>query len=175
MPEALKKSRKKKEFVHETAKKYWKMKATDFVREKRTRVLDNNRGSKKQEIRRANCAGMGTPPPATRNAGGREGNISDHATVVWLEHEIRCIDLRTQAVLMTLTLGVQEMDSVMADEYALMKGDDVTMIRMQKGMKVSKAGTEALTAAVAAVPFVNTEEPWKNKMRDASIEHRDHQ
>jgi hypothetical protein len=76
---------------------------------------------------------------------------------------------------MTLTLGVQEMDSVMADEYALMKGDDVTMIRMQKGMKVSKAGTEALTAAVAAVPFVNTEEPWKNKMRDASIEHRDHQ
>jgi hypothetical protein len=63
MPEALKKSRKKKEFVHETAKKYWKMKATDFVREKRTRVLDNNRGSKKQEIRRANCAGMGTPPP----------------------------------------------------------------------------------------------------------------
>jgi hypothetical protein len=65
---------------------------------------------------------------------------------------------------MALTLGVLNMDSVLTHKYTLMKGDDVTMIRMQKGMKLSKAGTEALAAAVTAVPCVNTEESWKNTM-----------
>jgi hypothetical protein len=39
-----------------------------------------------------------------------------------------------------------------------MKEDKVTMIRMQKGMTVSKAGTEALSAAVAVIQCINTDE-----------------
>jgi hypothetical protein len=48
MSTALKQARHKKEFCDETAKKYWKIKAADFVREKRARVLHNNREAKKQ-------------------------------------------------------------------------------------------------------------------------------
>jgi hypothetical protein len=46
MPSTLQKTRKKKEFTDETAKKYWKMKAAEFVREKRASVLHNNREAK---------------------------------------------------------------------------------------------------------------------------------
>jgi hypothetical protein len=43
MPPTLQKARKKKAFTEETAKKYWKMRAADFVREQRASVLHNNR------------------------------------------------------------------------------------------------------------------------------------
>jgi hypothetical protein len=94
MPAALKQVRHKKEFTEETAKKYWKMKAADFVREKRASVLQNNREAKKQATRRANREGMATPhtpPPATRNAGGGEGEIANHAHLWWLENELRAL------------------------------------------------------------------------------------
>ena len=52
MPATLQKTRKKKEFTEETAKKYWKMRAAEFVREKRASVLHNNREAKKQANRR---------------------------------------------------------------------------------------------------------------------------
>ena len=61
MPTKPKQARKKKEFTEETAKKYWKMRAADFVREKRAGVMHNNRGAKKQANRRANREGMDTP------------------------------------------------------------------------------------------------------------------
>jgi hypothetical protein len=43
-PPALQKARKKKEFTEETAKKYWKMRAADFVREQRASVLHQQSG-----------------------------------------------------------------------------------------------------------------------------------
>jgi hypothetical protein len=52
LPEKLKKTKKKAEFVDETAKKYWKMKAADFVREKRLRVTNN-----KENARSRRCGG----------------------------------------------------------------------------------------------------------------------
>jgi hypothetical protein len=76
----------------------------------------------------------------------------------WLENKLRTLDLRAQAALAVLTLGTKNMESVRTHEYALMKEDKVTMIRMQKGMTVSKAGTEALAAAVAVIQCINTDE-----------------
>jgi hypothetical protein len=46
MPPTPQKTRKKKELTEETAKKYWEMRAADFVREKRASVTHNNRGAK---------------------------------------------------------------------------------------------------------------------------------
>jgi hypothetical protein len=108
---------------------------------------------------------MNTPPPQAPPV--EEAVVKFRITQLWwLEHQIRCIDIRTQTVLTALKNEVQNMDSVMTHEYALMEGDDVTMIRMQKGMQVSKSGTKALTAAVTAVPCVNTEGSWKSRMRE---------
>jgi hypothetical protein len=169
MTAALKQARHKREFLDDTAKKYWKMKAADFVREKRARVLHNNREAKKQETPRANRAGMGTPPPP--EAPEEEKVKSRITNLWWLKNEMRALDLRAQAALAALTLGTKNMESVRTHEYALMKGDNVTMIRMQKGMTVSKAGTEALAAAVAVIQCIDTEECWRERIRDAGVEH----
>ena len=44
VPPTPQKTRKKKEFTEETAKKYWEMRTADFAREKRASVTRNNRG-----------------------------------------------------------------------------------------------------------------------------------
>ena len=63
VPPTPQKTRKKKEFTEETAKKYWEMRTADFAGEKRASVTRNNRGgAKKQASRWANREGMDTPP-----------------------------------------------------------------------------------------------------------------
>jgi hypothetical protein len=97
IPTELKQARKKKEFTEETAKKYWKMRAADFVREKRASVLHNNRGAKKQETRRANREGMATPPPQEPP---EEEKVKSRITNLWwLENELRTIGMRAQPAL----------------------------------------------------------------------------
>jgi hypothetical protein len=167
---ALKQARHKKEFTEGTAKKYWKMKAADFVREKRASVLQNNRKAKKQATRRANREGMATPPP--QETPEEEEEVKSRITNLWwLENELRALDLRAQKALTALTPGTQNMESVRTHEYyAQMKDETMRMTRMQKGMAVSKGETEALAAAVAVIQCINTGECWKEKMRDMGVE-----
>jgi hypothetical protein len=164
MSAALKQARHKKEFCDETAKKYWKMKAADFVREKRARVLHNNREAKKQETRRANRVGMGTPPP--QEAPEEEEVKSRITNLWWLENELRSLDLRAKGAGGAHTgdqkHGVGEDAWICTDERGE-SGDDP---HAEKHMTVSKAGTEAVAAAVAVMQYINTDECWMEKMTD---------
>jgi hypothetical protein len=144
------------------------MRAADFVREKRASVLHNNRGAKKQVARRANREGMATPPPQETP---EEEEVKSRITNMWwLENELRALDMRAQKqkALAALALGTQDMESVRTHAYAKTKDEKVTMIRMQKGMAVSKAGTEALAAGVAVNQCIYTDECWMEKMRETS-------
>jgi hypothetical protein len=110
------KTRKKKEFTEETAKKYWKMRAADFVREKRAGVMHNNRGAKKQANRRANREGMDTPP---REEPQEEELKSRVTNLWWFENELRTTDMRQQSALeKVLAKGTQSMESVRTHGYA---------------------------------------------------------
>ena len=82
VPPAPQKTRKKKEFTEETAKKYWEMRTADFAREKRASVTHSNRGAKK--LKEAGET-MGQPrrhgyAPEGRTAGG-EVEVAGH----WLK------------------------------------------------------------------------------------------
>jgi hypothetical protein len=166
MPTKPKQARKKKEFTEETAKKYWKMRAADFVREKRAGVLHNNREDKKQATRRANREGMAMPPPQEPP---EEGEVKSRITNLWwFENELRTTDMRAQAALEALEEGTQNMESVRTHEYAMMKDEKVTMICMQKGMTVSKAGTESLAAAVTVNQCIYTDKDWLDDVREKS-------
>jgi hypothetical protein len=78
-----------------------------------------------------------------------------------------------QAALEALAVGTQHMKSVRTHEYAVMKDEKVTVIRIQKGMTVSKAGTEALAAAVAVNQCIYTETDWMDNVREKSIDRED--
>ena len=172
MPPALQKARKKKEFTEETAKKYWKMRAADFVREKRASVLHNNREAKKQANRRANREGMATPP---RDEPQEEKLKSRVTNMWWFEDELRVLDMRQQLALEKMAKGTQNMTSVRTHEYARLKDEKMTMIRMQQGMTVSKAGTEALAAEVTVNTCARTDRDWLEDVREKSAEREDFQ
>jgi hypothetical protein len=109
---------------------------------------------------------MATPPPQETP---EEEEVKSRITNMWwLENELRTLDMRAQKALAALALGTQDTESVRTHEYAKTKDEKVTMIRMQKGMTVSKAGTEALAAVVTANQCIYTEECWMEKMRETS-------
>ena len=130
------------------------MRAAGLVREKRASVMHNNRGAKKQANRRANREGMDTPP---REEPQEENPKSRITNMWWMEDELRVIDTRQQLALENLARGMQSMASVRTHEYARFKDEKISMIRMQQGMTVSKAGTEALAATVT----VRTGTGWR--------------
>jgi hypothetical protein len=113
---------------------------------------------------------MDTPPPQEMPEEEVKSRITN---LWWLENELRALEMRAQKVLApALTLGTQNMESVRTHGYAQMKDEKVAMIRMQKGMAVSKAGTEALAVAGAVIHAVhqNTDECWKEKMSHTGVE-----
>jgi hypothetical protein len=90
MPPTPQKTRKKKELTEETAKRYWEMRAADFVREKRAGVMHNNRGTKQQADRRANREGMDTPPREEPQEEKLKSRVTD---LRWFEIELRTADM----------------------------------------------------------------------------------
>jgi hypothetical protein len=68
--------------------------------------------------------------------------------------------MRQQSALEKISKGTQSMESVRTHEYARMNDEKVSMIRMQQGMTVSKAGTEALAAVVTVNKWIYTDWDW---------------
>ena len=83
--------------------------------------------------------------------------------------------MRAQAALEALAEGTQNMKSVRTHEYARMKDEKVSMIRMQQGMTVSKAGTEALAAVVTVNKCIYTDRDWLEDVREKSAEREEFQ
>ena len=78
--------------------------------------------------------------------------------------------MRQQSALEKMTKGTQSIESVRTHEYARMKDEKVSMIRMQQGMTVSKAGTEALAAVVTVNKCIDTDRDWLGDVREKSAE-----
>jgi hypothetical protein len=91
----------------------------------------------------------------------------------WFENEMRTIDMRAQSALEVLAKGTQSSKSVRTYEYARMKDEKLTMICMQQGMTVSKAGTEALAAAATVNQCSYTDRDWLEDVREKSTERED--
>ena len=83
--------------------------------------------------------------------------------------------MRQQSALEKMAKGTQSMESVRTHEYARMKDEKVSMIRMQQDMTVSKAGTEALAAVVTVNKCIYTDRDWLEDVREKSAEREEFQ
>jgi hypothetical protein len=109
---------------------------------------------------------MATPPPQEPP---EEEKVKSRITNLWwFENELRTIDMRARAALEAPAEGTQKMKSVRTHEYARIKDEKVAMVCMQQGMTVSKAGTEAPTAAVTANQCIYTDKDWLDDVREKS-------
>jgi hypothetical protein len=110
---------------------------------------------------------MDTPP---REEPQEEKVKSRVTNLWWFENELRTIDMRAQEALEALAKGTQSMKSVRTHEYARMKDEKVSTIRMRQGMAVSKAGTEALAAVVTVNKCIYTDRDWLEDVREKSAD-----
>ena len=78
--------------------------------------------------------------------------------------------MQQQLALDKLAKRTQSMESVRTHEYARLKDEKISMIRMQQGMTVSKAGTEALAAVVTVNMCIYTDSDWLEDVREKSAE-----
>ena len=164
--------------------KYVEMKEASYVRvrARRSEALQSQRDYKKEKARREKRDTPRTPPPPEEEA---ESESRSRITQLWwLEHELTAVHTELEQALVELRRLMGTMNSVRTHEVAIPKeGEEtVSMIRIQRCMKVCPLSTKALLMAMAIRPCVtggektfeeSEEVNWQDEMREWTWAHKE--
>jgi hypothetical protein len=139
-----KKPHEKTQFVGDQARKYVKMKKATYVRHRRMEAVQSQREYKKAKSRRE-ARHMPNTPPRTEEMEEDESR-SRITQLWWAEHEITSVHTNLDHALIDLRRLMATMETAHTHEVAILNDDKetVTMVRIQRGMKVCQRSTKAL-------------------------------